>query len=78
MRARPPLPLSIVREGNRRAIYIGRKINGEIELMEGADKEHPVMVSNSKYWMGPDIIAAFGHSRLRFICGFRVETQLTT
>ena len=58
--------VEIVREGNRRAIYIGRKINGEIELMEGADKEHPVMVSNSKYWMGPDIIAAFGRkSRVR-------------
>ena len=58
--------VEIVREGNKRAIYVGRKIQGEIELLTGADKDHPVMVSNSKYWMGPDIIAAVGvKSRVR-------------
>ncbi|WP_187430079.1 hypothetical protein ROLI_023660 [Roseobacter fucihabitans] len=59
-------PVEIVREGNRRSIMIGRKIQGEIEMLTGKDPEHPVMVSNSKYWMGPDIIAATGlKSRVR-------------
>ncbi len=58
--------VEIVREGNRRAIYVGRKIQGEIEMLEGQDAHHPVMISNSKYWMGPDIIAAKGlKSKLR-------------
>ncbi|MBT0956615.1 DUF1326 domain-containing protein [Alphaproteobacteria bacterium KMM 3653] len=52
--------VDIVTEGNRRSIMIGRKIQGEIELLEGADKDHPVMISNTKYWMGPDVIAATG------------------
>ena len=53
-------PVEITREGNRRAITIGRKIQGEIEMLAGKSPDHPVMVSNSKYWMGPDIIAATG------------------
>ena len=52
--------VEIVREGNRRSIAVGRKIQGEIETMAGASPDHPVMISNSKYWMGPDIIAARG------------------
>lgn len=50
----------ITRDGNRRGLHIGRKIQGEIEMIEGASPDHPVMISNSKYWMGPDIIAARG------------------
>ncbi len=58
--------VDIVRDGSKRGIYIGRKISGEIEMIEGQDPEHPVMISNSKYWMGPDIIAAQGlKSRVR-------------
>jgi len=53
-------PVEILREGTKRVINIGRKINGEIEMIGGADADHPVMVTNSKYWMGPDIIAARG------------------
>ena len=53
-------PVEIIRDGNRRVLNIGRYINGEIKLMEGASPDHPVMVTNSKYWMGPDIIAAQG------------------
>jgi hypothetical protein len=53
-------PVEIIRDGTKRVINIGRKINGEIEMIAGADADHPVMVSNSKYWMGPDIIAARG------------------
>lgn len=53
-------PVEIIRDGKKRAIKIGRKISGEIEMLEGAKPDHPVMISNSKYWMGPDIIAAVG------------------
>ncbi len=58
--------VDIVREGKKRGLYIGRKIQGEIEMIDGASPDHPVMVTNSKYWMGPDIIAAKGlKSRVR-------------
>ena len=50
----------IERDGTKRRIVIGRKIQGEIEMLAGNDPEHPVMVSNSKYWMGPDIMVAKG------------------
>lgn len=53
-------PVQIERDGNRRRITIGRKIQGEIEAITGASPEHPVMITNSKYWMGPDIVAARG------------------
>ncbi|WP_170480435.1 DUF1326 domain-containing protein [Ruegeria arenilitoris] len=53
-------PVQIERDGNKRRIVIGRKIQGEIEMLAGKDADHPVMVSNSKYWMGPDIIVARG------------------
>ncbi|WP_299945921.1 DUF1326 domain-containing protein [uncultured Ruegeria sp.] len=53
-------PVVIERDGTKRRIVIGRKIQGEIEMLTGKDPEHPVMVSNSKYWMGPDIIVARG------------------
>ena len=53
-------PVQIERDGTRRRIVIGRKIQGEIEMLAGQSPEHPVMITNSKYWMGPDIIAARG------------------
>jgi hypothetical protein len=52
--------VEIVREGRRRGLYIGRKIQGEIEMIDGALPDHPVVISNTKYWMGPDVIAARG------------------
>lgn len=52
--------VEIVREGTRRGLYIGRKIQGEIEMITGANPDEPVMIKNSRYWMGPDIIAARG------------------
>ncbi|MFA3915756.1 DUF1326 domain-containing protein [Ruegeria hyattellae] len=59
-------PVEIERDGTKRRIMIGRKIQGEIEMLAGKDAEHPVMVTNSKYWMGPDIIVAKGtKSRVR-------------
>ena len=53
-------PVEIIRDGNRRVINIGRKINGEIEMLAGAEPGEPVTITNSKYWMGPNIVAARG------------------
>jgi hypothetical protein len=59
-------PVVIERDGRRRRIAVGRRIQGEIEALEGAAPEHPVVISNSRYWMGPDIVAARGlRSRVR-------------
>lgn len=52
--------VDIVRDGNKRGLYIGRKIQGEIEAITGKNSDEPVMITNSKYWMGPDIVAARG------------------
>ena len=49
-----------MREGRRRGLYVGRKIQGEIEMLEGADPTQPVVMTNTRYWMGPDVIAARG------------------
>ncbi|MDX1785293.1 DUF1326 domain-containing protein [Roseovarius sp. ZX-A-9] len=59
-------PVEIVRDGKKRSIRIGRKIQGEIEMIDGASPDQPVTITNSQYWMGPDIIAAKGlKSRVR-------------
>ncbi len=59
-------PVEIIRDGTRRALNIGRKINGEIEMITGSNREEPVIVKNTKYWMGPDVVVARGtRSRLR-------------
>ena len=52
--------VEIVQDGKKRSIMIGRKIQGEIEAISGANRDEPVMIRNSKYWMGPDIVAAEG------------------
>ncbi len=65
-------PVEIVRDGTKRSIMIGRKIQGEIEMITGRQTRHPVMVSNSKYWMGPDIIAAKGPRNPRCVTYGRV------
>ncbi|KMK67547.1 DUF1326 domain-containing protein [Puniceibacterium sp. IMCC21224] len=52
--------VEIVRDGRKRGLFIGRKIQAEIEMLDGATPDQPVMISNSKYWMGPNIIAAKG------------------
>ena len=52
--------VEIIRDGTRRAIKVGRKIEGELEMLTGKNPDEPVMMTNTKYWMGPDIIAARG------------------
>ena len=52
--------VEIVRDGNRRSLRVGRKIQGEIEMLTGRDASEPVIISNSKYWVAPEIIVARG------------------
>jgi hypothetical protein len=51
-------PVVFETEGNARRLMVGKKIQGEVVPIEGADPEQPVMLSNSSYWMGPDIMVA--------------------
>lgn len=58
--------VEIERNGRRRSITVGRKIQGEIEEVAGLDPNEKVVIRNTRYWMGPDIIVAKGlRSRLR-------------
>ncbi|WP_435231799.1 DUF1326 domain-containing protein [Pseudopelagicola sp. nBUS_20] len=50
----------IERDGRRRRITVGRKIQGEIEMIPGKNPEVPVSMENTQYWMGPTIYPAVG------------------
>lgn len=51
-------PVAFETEGKKRRLTVGRKIMGEVEPIAGADPEQEVVVSNTQYWMGPDITIA--------------------
>jgi hypothetical protein len=58
--------VEITREGTRRTVTVGRKIQGEIEMLPGAEAGQPVVIQNSQYWVGAKVIAARGvRSRVR-------------
>jgi hypothetical protein len=58
--------VDIETDGSKRRLNVGKKIQGEIETIGGLDPEKAVVITNSQYWMGPDIIAAQGtRSRVR-------------
>ncbi|MEO0914960.1 MAG: DUF1326 domain-containing protein [Pseudomonadota bacterium] len=58
-------PVVIERDGHTRRITVGKKLQGEIEHVLGHE-DQPVIVKNTRYWMGPDIFVARGtKSRLR-------------
>ena len=50
----------IERDHRRRRIIVGRKIQGEIEMLQGKDPAEPVSMQNTQYWMGPTIYPAVG------------------
>ncbi len=45
-------------EGKKRRLMVGKKIQGEIEPVSGHDPDSDIVVSNTGYWMGPDITVA--------------------
>lgn len=52
--------VEITRDGPRRRLKIGRKIDGEIEMIPGKRPDEPVVIRNSRYWVASEIIAAVG------------------
>ena len=60
------ISVEILREGKSRILSIGRKIQGHIEMIDGDNRNNPVKITNSTYWMGPEVIVAKGkRSRVR-------------
>lgn len=53
-------------EGRKRRLTVGKLIQGEVEPIVGPDESADVMVTNTGYWMGPDItIAQANKGRVR-------------
>lgn len=50
-------PITFETEGKTRRLMVGRAINGAITPVEGHDGQD-IVVTNTKYWMGPDITVA--------------------
>lgn len=51
-------PVVFETEGKKRRLMVGKIIQGEIEPITGPDPAREVTVTNTGYWMGPDIIIA--------------------
>ena len=47
-------PISYENDGNARRLMVGKKIQGEVVPVSGKDGKE-VVVTNTEYWMGPDI-----------------------
>ena len=45
-------------EGETRHLIVGKKITGAVTPISGVNADKPVMVNNTEYWMGSDIIVA--------------------
>jgi len=59
-------PIEYITEGKKRRLIVGKAIKGEIEPITGANPDQEVVVSNTEYWMGPDItIASANQGRVR-------------
>ncbi len=59
-------PVSFETEGKLRRLVVPKKISGEVEPIEGANPGEEVKVTNTGYWMGPDItVASAKQSRVR-------------
>ena len=60
------VPIAYEVDGSRRRVSIPKVLEGVIEAEIGADKASPVRVSNTPYWMGPEVVLARGaRSRVR-------------
>ena len=51
-------PVRFETEGKTRRLTVGRKIQGEIVPIPGPDPARDVVITNTGYWMGPDITVA--------------------
>jgi hypothetical protein len=51
-------PVVYETEGKTRRLTVGKKIQGAVEPVGGARPGEDIVVTNSNYWMGPDITVA--------------------
>jgi len=51
-------PVEFTTEGKARRLMVGKTIQGEIVPVAGNDPDQDIVVSNTGYWMGPDITIA--------------------
>ena len=51
-------PVTFETEGKTRRLTVGKKIQGEVVPVSGADPDQDIVVRNTQYWMGPDITVA--------------------
>ena len=51
-------PVTYETEGKTRRLTVGKKIKGAVEPIAGPDSDKDVVVSNTSYWMGPDVTVA--------------------
>lgn len=59
-------PVLYENDGNRRSLTVPKRIIGEVEPIKGKSDAREVKVTNTEYWMGPDItIAQARKSRVR-------------
>ena len=59
-------PVLFETEGRKRRLMVGRIIQGEVEPIDGSEPGKDVQVTNTGYWMGPDVtIAKANKGRVR-------------
>jgi len=59
-------PISYETEGEQRSLTVGKKIIGQVAPIGGKEPGKEVVVTNTEYWMGPDItIASASKGRVR-------------
>ncbi len=51
-------PVTFETEGAARRLTVGKKIKGEVVPVRGGDPDKDIVVTNTEYWMGPDITVA--------------------
>ena len=51
-------PVEFTTDGKKRRLSVGRMIQGEVEPVQGKDPDVDLVVTNTGYWMGADIIVA--------------------
>ncbi|NOX40961.1 MAG: DUF1326 domain-containing protein [Alphaproteobacteria bacterium] len=51
-------PVSFETEGKTRRLVVGRAIDGAVVPVTGAREGEDIVVTNTEYWMGPDITVA--------------------
>ena len=59
-------PVRYETEGKTRRLVVGKRIKGAVTPVAGNDPDRDLVVTNTKYWMGPDItVATASQGRLR-------------